>query len=109
MFSLFDLILIFLLMGVIYYWWRSSEQHAVALSSARKYCQERDIQLLDDTLAFNKYSFTRANNKRKYLARIYVFDFCQDGQDRHKGEIVLSGYSVIRVMLETEQLEITQY
>ena len=109
MLSLFDLILIFLLMGVIYYWWRSGEQHAVALSSARKYCQQRDIQLLDDTLAFNKYTFTKAANKRKYLSRIYVFDFCQDGQDRHNGEIVLSGYSVIRVMLETEQLEITQY
>jgi len=109
MFSLFDLMLIFLLFGALYYWWRCSEQHAIALSSARKYCHERDIQLLDDTLAFNKYTLTRASNNRKYLARTYVFDFCQNGQDRHKGEIVLSGYSVIRVMLETEQLEITQY
>lgn len=109
MFSIYELCAFLLLVLVIIYWWRSREQHAVALTSARKYCQERDIQLLDDTLVFRKYSFAEAGNKKKYFSRIYTFDFCMDGTDRHKGEIVLRGFSVIRVLLETEQLEITQY
>ena len=109
MISLSELCFFFILIGAVYYWWRSSEQHSVAVFNAKKYCQEREIQLLDDTLSFKKFSFTKASNNRKYFCRHYSFDFSLEGQDRHNGEIVLSGYSVIRVMLETEQLEITQY
>ena len=109
MFSLSDLIAFLGLLLLVVYWWRSREQHQLALSSARKYCKEREIQLLDETLVFSKFAMTQASNRRKYFSRVYRFDFCRDGMDRHKGEIILRGYSVLRVMLETEQLEITQY
>lgn len=108
-FSLTDLSFIFILLLAIIYWWRSLGQHGVALASARKYCKERDIQLLDETLVFSKFAMTRAGNNRRYFSRVYAFDFCRDGMDRHKGEIILHGYSVIRVMLEGETLEITEY
>ena len=99
---------LFLLL-VIVFWWRSREQHAIALRSARKYCQDRDIQLLDDTLSFRKFNFTRTGKGRRQLNRLYSFEFCRDGLDRHQGEIVLRGYAVLRVVLEGEGLEITEY
>jgi hypothetical protein len=108
-FSLGDLIWALLLMMASIYWWRSLGQHGIALDSARKYCRERDIQLLDETLVFSKFAMTRAANNRRYFTRIYTFDFCRDGMDRHKGEIILRGYQVVRVMLEGDALEITEY
>jgi hypothetical protein len=109
MYSLTELCFFLLLPMAVYYWWRSRGQHGVALTSARKYCKERGIQLLDETLIFRKFAMTRAGNKRRVFSRVYEFDFCRDGMDRHKGEIIMSGYSVIRVMLEGEKLEITEY
>lgn len=102
-----SIFLALLLAGV--YWWRSRGQHTVALASARRYCKERGIQLLDETLVFRKFAMTRAANNRRYFSRVYGFDFCIDGTDRHRGEIVLHRYAVIRVMLEGETLEITEY
>ena len=107
--SLLDVCGILLLVLVVTYWWKSRDQHAFALVSARKYCQEREIQLLDDTLSFRKFAMTKAGNNRRYFSRIYTFDFCRDGEDRHQGEIVLAGRRVLQVTLATEQLEITQY
>jgi len=109
MYSLFDLCLFLLFLSAIYYWWRGRELHTVALTAAKKYCRERGIQLLDETLVFSKFAMTRASNGRRYFSRIYHFDFCRDGTDRHQGEIILRGQRVLRVMLEGEVLEITEY
>jgi hypothetical protein len=108
-FSLGDLIWVLLLIMVGIYWWRSRGHHGIALASAKKYCFERDIQLLDETLVFSKFAITRAANRKRYFTRIYTFDFCRDGMDRHKGEIIMHGYLVLRVMLEGDALEITEY
>lgn len=108
-YSLSQLCAALLLLLAIVYWWRSREQHAVALRSARKYCRERGIQLLDETLAFDKFAFAHTGGGRRRLSRLYGFEFCRDGQDRHRGEIILRGMNVVRVVLETGQLEITQY
>ena len=83
--------------------------NTIALREARKYCNEREIQLLDESLMFEKFSFSRAGNNKKYFNRIYSFDFCRDGMDRNKGEIILRGNAVLRVVLETDELEITEY
>lgn len=107
-FSIYELISLLALILVLVYWWRSREQHRIALANARRYCEKRGIQLLDDTLVFRKYSLSKTRGRR-YFSRIYSFDFCLDGEDRHKGEIVLAGLNVLRVMLETDQLEITEY
>jgi len=109
MYSLSELCGLFLLILIVVYWWRSRESHSVALLSARKYCQERNIQLLDDTLIFKKFTFAKAGNNRKYFSRMYSFDFCGDGTDRHQGEIILRGNSVLRVVLDSGELEITEY
>jgi len=109
MYSLTDIILVLLFALVLVYWWRSGGLHTRALTFARKYCRERGIQLLDETLVFSRFAFSKAENNRRYFSRIYSFDFCRDGMDRHKGEIILRGNSVMRVMLEGDTLEITEY
>ena len=109
MYSLVDVCIFLVFVLLVLYWWRSRELHAQALKCARKYCKERDIQLLDETLMFDKFARSKAGNGRKYLSRIYIFDFCRDGTDRHRGEIILRGNAVLRVMLEGDALEITQY
>ena len=101
MYDIYDLMLALPFLLVLMYWWSSSGQKSVAVAAARSYCKERQLQLLDETLVFHRFRFERDNRKQRRLCRIYQFEYCQTGADRQSGEIILSGYSVLRVILHS--------
>ncbi len=109
MYDIYDIALLIPLALVCLYWWRSSGQKSVAVSAARSYCKERNLQLLDETLVFTRYRIERDSRRHRRVCRIYEFDYCPDGMDRQTGEIILSGYTVLRVILHSGVLEITDY
>lgn len=109
MFDIYDLALALPVLLLLVYWWGSSGQKSVAVAAARSYCKERKLQLLDETLAFYRFRIERDSRNQRRLCRIYQFDYCLTGADRHGGEIILSGYSVLRIILHSGTLEITEY
>jgi hypothetical protein len=109
MYDIYDLILLFPFLLLLLYWWRSSGQKSVAVAAARAYCKDRNLQLLDETLLFKRYRIERDNRNHRRLCRLYEFDYSLAGADRHSGEIILSGFTVLRVILHSGVLEITEY
>lgn len=109
MYDIYDLILLIPFGLLLMYWWRSSEQKSVAVAAARAYCKNRNLQLLDETLLFKRFSLERNQRNRRRLCRLYEFDYSVAGQDREAGEIILSGFTVLRVILHSDVLEITEY
>lgn len=109
MYDIYDAVLFFIFILALMYWWRISEQKSFALKNAKGYCAERKVQLLDQTLVFRGLRIEKAPNKKRKLCRIYEFEFSNNGEDRFKGEIVLSGFNFIRVILAMNELEITEY
>jgi hypothetical protein len=109
MYDIYDLTLLLPFLVLMLYWWRSSGQKSVAVAAARAYCRERNLQLLDETLVFTRFRIERDSRQRRRLCRIYTFEYCLTGLDRHDGEIILGAYSVLRVILHGEVLEITDY
>lgn len=109
MYDIYDIAGLIPLVLVALYWWRASGQKSVALGAARAYCKDRNLQLLDESLVFTRYRIERDSRRQRRLCRIYEFDYCPDGVDRETGEIILSGYSVLRVILHSDALEITDY
>ena len=109
MYAIGDMALILLLLLVLMYWWSSAGQKSVAMKAARSYCAERELQLLDDTLAFRRFRIERNSRNQRRLCRVYQFEYCLTGADRHKGEIVLWDSYVLRVILHGGTLEITEY
>jgi len=127
MFDIYDIALLIPLSLLMMYWWRTTEQKQVAVAGARAYCKERNLQLLDETLVFKGHRLEKASvystlkalpgpdttkgsrRSRKRLCRVYEFDYSEEGEDRHNGEIVLSGYRILRVILHSDVLEITNY
>jgi len=91
------------------YWWRISEQKTFAIRNAKEYCKGRNVQLLDQTLVFKGLRFEKTNNKRRKLCRVYEFEFSSNGEDRYQGEIILKGFNFLRVILDLDELEITEY
>lgn len=127
MYDIYDVMLLIPLGLLGFYWWRTSEQKRIAIAGARAYCKDRNLQLLDETLVFKQHRIERENRRpsanalpsrldapvklqpRRRLCRVYEFDYSHGGVDRHSGEIILSGYSILRVILHSEVLEITNY
>lgn len=109
MYDIYDIALLIPVILAAIYWWHTSEQSRVALAAARDYCTQRKLQLLDDSLIFKKFRLERDLKRRRTLCRVYEFDYCPDGKDRLSGEIVLNGVKVMRVILHSDVLEITQY
>lgn len=109
MLTIYDIIAVIPLFLLAAYWWRTSEQKTIAVQAARKYCRERGLQFLDDSLVFQKFRLERNLHQQRSLCRVYEFDYCPDGESRRTGEIVLSGYRILRVILQSDVIEITQY
>lgn len=109
MYDIYDIILLIPLVMLLVYWWHTSEQKRVAVVAARNYCSQRKMQLLDESLVFKKFRLERDLLRRRSLCRVYEFDYCPDGNERHTGEIVLNGLKVMRVIVHSDVLEITQY
>lgn len=109
MLDIYDLTLLLPLLLLLMYWWRASEQKSVAVAAARTYCKERELQLLDETLLFKQLRLERDALGKRRLCRIYEFDYSHVGEDRHNGEIILSGYTVLRIILHSDVLEITDF
>ena len=109
MLSLYDIIAFLPFIAAAAYWWKASEQKSVAVRGARDYCKQRKLQLLDESLVFQRFRFERNQQQKRYLCRVYEFDYSPDGQGRQSGEIVLHGYQILRVILQGDVAEITQY
>ena len=109
MFTLSDLILVALGAGLLAYWWRISGQKAAAMERARHHCEQRGLQLLDQSLVFARYRLERDYRGHRRLCRLYEFDFCSDGEERYKGMVMLTGYSVLRIVLQTSNSEVTEF
>lgn len=109
MLDIYDLTLLLPLLLLMMYWWRSSGQKSVAVAGARSYCRERNLQMLDETLVFRHFRWERDAMGKRRLCRIYEFDYSQAGEDRHTGEIMLSAYTILRIILHSDVLEITDF
>lgn len=104
-----DATLLFLLVGLFAWWWRSMNQKALALRRTAAHCERLGLQLLDQTLAFKHYRRARDAYGRQRLCRVYGFDFSKDGQDRRQGEILLVGLHVLRIVLDDGQSLVTDF
>lgn len=109
MFNIYDLLTFTILVGLAMWWWHVSGQKQRVLKFAMDFCEERGYQLLDESLSFSRYRIIRDGLNRRFVCRAYHFDFSSNREDRHNGEIAINGRTIVQIMLETEQIEITDF
>jgi hypothetical protein len=96
-----ELLVIILIGAAIVYWQAASRCKEIAVAGARKECTICDVQLLDQTVHQVKVSLSRDITGRWRVWREYRFEYSQNGENRHKGTLVLLGQRTIRVALDT--------
>lgn len=77
--------------GVWYYLTRTRE---IATSHCRQYCQQMDLQLIDDTV--HRLSTRLQRNKQGTLIPVsdYQFQFSIEGQERYTAHLLMHGFTL---------------
>lgn len=80
-------------------WHASLAARELANRIAAETCTRAGVQLLDGTVSSQKFSLARAADGRLALRRTYVFDYSEDGYNRRRGFVVLTGLALDSVGL----------
>jgi len=104
MVELSDLFWLSLLVFGGWYWLSAREIKDVALKAVKDYCEEVDVELLDESVVLRGFWFKRDKRGSVKLWRSYMFEFSSTGDDRYKGKVILLGNKTESVQLETHRL-----
>nr|WP_246624658.1 DUF3301 domain-containing protein [Oceanobacter mangrovi] len=95
-----DLLLIPLLLALVWLAWASQQRAKnLALMQVRKRCASESLQLLDDTLVFEKLWLGRYINGGVCIKRRYQFEFSSTGEHRYQGQVTLAGQRLAALQL----------
>ncbi len=86
-------------------WWHGQGVKASALKHVKRYCDDHDIQLLDESLVLRKLWFARNNRGVINLQRTYFFEFTSTGEYRYRGTVSLLGYRLQSIDAQTHHLQ----
>jgi hypothetical protein len=91
---------ILLLVAGSFFWLDSLRARERALQAGRSACERYALQFLDETVAFARLRLARNEDGELRIARTYVFEFSDTGNNRRQGAIVMLGGRLQDVHLE---------
>ncbi len=97
--SLFTLLILAI---VILAWYQLRGLHEKAGRLCRMQLQKNGLQLLDESVAFQGFSIGKPIQHCQCLQRCYRFEFTQDGDRRHHGQLWFCGKQPVYITLERE-------
>ncbi len=100
--SLGTLIVLLVLIGL---WVQQMKAREIALAVAKKACESKHAQLVDETVHFKGFRFAKRIGGRVPIERKYDFDYSLDGQSRHHGSVLLSGSRLKQIRMEEPSSE----
>ena len=84
----------------IFLWLDSLPARERAVAAGRAACRRYELQFLDDTVSFTRLRLARDEEGQLKIARTYVFEFSDTGNNRRQGAIVMLGGQVQDLHLE---------
>ena len=91
---------IVLIAGGIFLWLDSLRARERAVQAGRSACERYALQFLDDTVSFARLRLARDEEGQLKIARTYLFEFSDTGNNRRHGAIVMLGADLQDVQLE---------
>ena len=96
------------LLACVWLLWDNLKAREAAVAASRDLCKAEGLQLLDDTVVMQSLRPVRGSGGRLNLKRIYVFEYSDTGNDRHKGSVTLIGDTVITFYVGPRPVEEAQ-
>ena len=85
-------------------WWQNLKVREFATRQVRLYCQQQDVQLLDESVALKAMKPRRNARGHMTLERSYQFSFTSTGDDRYIGMVRLEGRKVLGFELQPHRI-----
>jgi hypothetical protein len=80
--------------------WDSLKAREAANAAIRPACRAEGLLFLDDTVALDRLRPERDDEGRMRLARVYRFEYSDDGANRRRGTVALRGDRILYVDLD---------
>ena len=87
---------------LVWLWQDTQQARERAIFTARRTCDEQQLQLLDGTVSLQRLRPSRCNGGRFCLRRTFVFEYSTNGDDRRQGFVLMNGPAVTMVGLAAE-------
>ena len=80
--------------------WDSLKAREAANAAIRPACRAEGLLFLDDTVALDRLRPVRDDDGRVRLARVYRFEYSDNGTNRRRGTVALRGDRILHVDLD---------
>ena len=97
---MWELAAIVLIAAGTFFWIDSLRARERALAAGRRACERYNLQFLDDTVSSARVRLARDDEGQLKIARTYVFEFSDTGNNRRHGAILMLGAELQDVQLE---------
>jgi len=98
-----ELLIFFFVSFAALLWYLANQGRERALFFARAECRKREVQLLDQTVQFERYQVDW-QWPNWGLWRRYRFAYSIEGDERNHGELWFRGPRLIKVVMESEEI-----
>ncbi len=102
---MWETVAIALVFASLAFWIDSLRARERAVAAGRAACTRYGLQLLDETVFFNRLALARDHQGRLRLRRSYGFEFSDTGDNRRRGAIVMLGAQLEDLQLEPYRLQ----
>ena len=85
---------------IAWYWVGSIQAKELAVTVARRGCEQHGVQLLDQTVALRRTRLARNTGGSLWLERHFRFEFSEGGNDRNFGQVRVRGHLPVHIALE---------
>jgi hypothetical protein len=85
--------------------WQSVAVREHALQKVKKHLKALDLQLLDQTVAWQAIRLQRDKQQRLRPMRTFAFEFSSTGAERYNGHVRLLGSQIVDIHLEPYRIQ----
>jgi len=102
--QLTELLIIFSLPLVAWFWIDSTKVIESARIVAAKMCKNNNVQFLDDSVHQIKFSLGKNSYGQLKILRKYEFEFTNNEHQRYKGQLVFVGYQLLSSQMDAYRI-----
>jgi len=102
--QLTELLIIFSLPLIAWFWIDSSKVIESARTVAAKMCKNSNVQFLDDSVHQRKFSLGKNSYGQLKFERTYEFEFTNNEHQRYKGELVFAGSQLVSSQMDAYRI-----
>jgi len=89
--ALIDLLILAVPGALIALWWTGSRVRELAVGHARRACESRGVQFLDQSVALSRTRLSRDESGGQTLRRDYAFEFTDRDTHRDRATLTMHG------------------